>query len=345
MTDPQYFRLVSYNCFGWNNGKECCLDLLSVHNVDFLLIQEHWLLEKQFCQFDIHEAYLFTAICGMDSDVPLFGRPYGGCCIFYKKSLAGCVLICPTGSGRLNAIIVQLLGGQLLLIVNVYFPTDDGTSSSKDNLNVTLGELEGLLIAQQFDFLLVAGDFNTDVGRSSVFTKMLLDFADHHSLVFADLQFGEAVGWTFESHSGKSHSWIDHFLISSSIASVVSEVCTLDCVSNFSDHRPIVARCDLHLGGLATSTEMPSKCGSPIVWDNASNEDLQRYSRLVCQRLDDLILPDSIVFCTNLLVKTISKLWMHIVMLFVSVSFILPRTVFLFINAGVLLGGMIQLAF
>ena len=92
--------------------------------------------------------------------------------------------------------------------------------------------------------------------------------------MFADLEFGEAVGWIFESHSGKSHSWIDHVLISSSIVNIVFEVCTLDCVSNFSDHRPILARCDLRLGGLATTTEIPSKCGSLIVWDNASNEVL-----------------------------------------------------------------------
>ena len=128
---------------------------------------------------------------------------------------------------------------------------------------------------------------------------MLLDFTDDHSLVFADSEFGEAVGWNFESHSGKSHSWIDHVLISINIANVVSEVCTLDCISNFSDHRPILARCDLHLGGLATTTEMPSKCESLIVWDNASNEDLQCYSRLVCQRLDDLTSADSIVYCIN----------------------------------------------
>ena len=81
-------------------------------------------------------------------------------------------------------------------------PTDDGTSSSNNNLNDTLGELEGLLTAQQVDYLLVAGDFNTDVCRSSIFTKMLF-VADDHSLVFAGLEFGEAVGWTYESHSGK----------------------------------------------------------------------------------------------------------------------------------------------
>ena len=189
MIDLQYFRLTSYNCLGWNNGKECCLDLLSGRNIDFPLIQEHWLLEKQLCQFDIHEAYLFTAICGMDSDVPLFGRPYGGWCIFYKKSLAGCVLICPTGSRRLNAIIVRMVGGQLLLIVHVYFPTDDGRIGRTVNCTTI--------------WLLVAGDFNTDPCCSSIFTKMLLHFADDHSLVFADLEFGEAVGWTFESHSDK----------------------------------------------------------------------------------------------------------------------------------------------
>ena len=75
---------------------------------------------------------------------------------------------------------------------------------SKDNLNDTLGELEGLLSAQEFDYLLVVGDFNTGVCCSSTFTKRLLDFAVHNSLVFDDLGFGEDVGWTFESHSGKS---------------------------------------------------------------------------------------------------------------------------------------------
>ena len=109
----------------------------------FLLIQEHWLFEQQFWQLMINDAYLFTAICGMDSDTPLIGRPYGGCCIFYKKSLAGWISICSTGLKRVNAIVVQLVDGQLLLIANVYSPTNNGTVSSKVNLNDTLGELEG----------------------------------------------------------------------------------------------------------------------------------------------------------------------------------------------------------
>ena len=51
-------------------------------------------MEKQFCQFNINDAYLFTVVSGLDSAVPLTGSPYQGCCIFYRKSLlplGGCV--------------------------------------------------------------------------------------------------------------------------------------------------------------------------------------------------------------------------------------------------------------
>jgi len=66
---------------------------------------------------------------------------------------------------------------------------------------------------------------------------------------------------------------------------VVSEVSTLDCVSNFSDHRPILAVCQLHLVGMNTDIDRPTKRKISIVWDKASNEDLQRYSELVNHRL------------------------------------------------------------
>jgi len=76
MNDLQLIQLATYSCFGWNSGKEHCLDLLSSKNVDFLLIQEHWLFEQQFCQLMINDDYLFTTICGIDSDTPLIGWSY-----------------------------------------------------------------------------------------------------------------------------------------------------------------------------------------------------------------------------------------------------------------------------
>jgi len=75
---------------------------------------------------------------------------------------------------------------------------------------------------------------------------------------------------TFEIHCVLSHLWIDHILVSSRIASVVSEVSTLDCVSNFSDHRPILAVCQLHLFGMNTHIDRPTKKKISIVWDKLS---------------------------------------------------------------------------
>ena len=73
----------------------------------------------------------------------------------------------------------------------------------------------------------------------------------------------------------------------------------MDCVSNFSDHRPILAVCQLHLVGMNTHIDRPTKRKISIVWDKASNEDLQRYSELVNHRLQDISLPDDIVNCTE----------------------------------------------
>ena len=140
--------------------------------------------------------------------------------------------------------------------------------------------------------MLVSGDFNTDISHKTTLSKALLDFADYHSLVLADVQFGDSVGWTFESHYCLSHSWIDHIiLVSSRMASTVSKMSTLDCVSNFSDHRPILAVCQLQLVGMSSHIDRPTKRKISIVWDKASNEDLQRYSELVNHRLQGVYTP------------------------------------------------------
>ena len=71
-------------------------------------------MEKQFSLFNINDAYLFMAGSGMDSAVPLTGRPYGGC--LYK-------VVCNLCSAFYN--------GSSLLLVNVYFPIDDGSAARR----------------------------------------------------------------------------------------------------------------------------------------------------------------------------------------------------------------------
>ena len=59
-----------------------------------------------------------------------------------------------------------------------------------------------------------------------------MNFFDHHALTTIDVQFGDNVGWTFESHSGY-RAWIDHTAVSNSLLSRVLKAHTSDFVSIF----------------------------------------------------------------------------------------------------------------
>ena len=65
----------------------------------------------------------------------------------------------------------------------------------------------------------------------------------------------------------------------------MSEVSTVDCVSNFSDHRPILVVCQLYIAGMIAHIDRPTKREISIVWNKASNKDLQWYSELVARYL------------------------------------------------------------
>ena len=63
-------------------------NLLDVHQVDILLIQECWLLPSNMQRLgDIHADYLFHGKSGMRDTELLVGRPYGGVAILWHKKL------------------------------------------------------------------------------------------------------------------------------------------------------------------------------------------------------------------------------------------------------------------
>jgi len=61
-----------------------------------------------------------------------------------------------------------------------------------------------------------------------------MNFFDHHALTVDTIyvQFGDKVGWTFESHSGYQ-TWIDRIAVSNSLLSRVLKVHTSDFVATF----------------------------------------------------------------------------------------------------------------
>ena len=85
MTDStDAFRLVSYNCRGWNSGIVLSRDIAP--EFDLCMIQEHWLFAQQIGLLNFDPAFTSCGVSGMDDDVLLKGRPFGGCDFIFRKN-------------------------------------------------------------------------------------------------------------------------------------------------------------------------------------------------------------------------------------------------------------------
>ena len=134
-------RCCTFNCRGWNNG------LLSlqclINSFDLCFIQEHWLHRDHLHKINnVSSEFLSVSVSGMDSGVLLQGRPFGGCSILYRKSLASFISPLVSCSNRFCGVkFVDSCGlSHLLLCVNL--PARGSSTASSEYLN-TLGELQG----------------------------------------------------------------------------------------------------------------------------------------------------------------------------------------------------------
>ena len=150
------------------------------------------------------------------------GRPFGGCSILYRKSLASFISPLVSSSNRFCGVKFVDSCGLSHLLLCVYLPARGSSTASSEYLN-TLGELQGFIASQHFDVLLIAGDFNVDFDRSGPFHSLLVDFITELNLFVCDLPFKNSVGFTYEGSQGFPPSWIDHVLCSASYYS-----CTCD---------------------------------------------------------------------------------------------------------------------
>ena len=156
-------RLVSYNCRGWRSGSDYLLQ-----SCDLCFIQEHWLFREHLGSLNNSNDFLSVGVSGggMDSSEILVGRPFGGCGIFYRKSLSPVIHRIFTSSQRLCAIslcITLLITPFAALFVCVYLPTDYSNVASHTAYAESIGELDGINSTENFDIIIIAGDFNTDL--------------------------------------------------------------------------------------------------------------------------------------------------------------------------------------
>ena len=81
-----------------------------LESCDLCFIQEHWLLHEHLSHVSALESqFLSVSVSGMDSSVLLTGRPFGGCAILYRKSLAYSIIRLKPCSKRFCAISKLLI--------------------------------------------------------------------------------------------------------------------------------------------------------------------------------------------------------------------------------------------
>ena len=195
-----------------------------INSFDLCFIQEHWLHRDHLHKINNISSEFLSG--GMDSGVLLQGRPFGGCSILYRKSLASFISPLVSCSNRFCGVKFVDSCGLSHLLLCVYLPARGSSTASSEYLN-TLGELQGFIASQHFDVLLIAGDFNVDFDRSGPFHSLLVDFITELNLFVCDLPFKNSVGFTYEGSQGFPPSWIDHVLCSASYYSRVTDVFTL----------------------------------------------------------------------------------------------------------------------
>jgi exonuclease III len=171
MDDSTPLKICSYNCRGYNRSKQrFILKLLADYFVLFL--QEHWLSDNQCHQFsnELSTECSYASVAGFEGSEVLKGRPYGGCAILWRSKILNDVVRLDINSRRIVAIKC-LVGGNKLVLINVYLPCD--TDDTLEEFSSELSICENLINDHDDHEVIIGGDFNIDLSRVSSNTMRL----------------------------------------------------------------------------------------------------------------------------------------------------------------------------
>ena len=267
-------KICTYNCKGFNISKvKHFKHLLS--ECDILLVQDTWALKDQVGRLNRHfDDYNTYGVSGINEDVILKGRPYGGVSFLYKKSISPYVQVCELSSNRACCIRLSTNVGFVYLF-NVYMPCDSTTNTNLDDYNEVLSVISNFCATHNVVNCVIGGDVNTDISRiKSGNTISLQNFIEKENLFLAISEVINTVTHTYTGINNTS-SLIDHFIMSENMCLLANNYYTMDSVDNLSDHVPlfIVVNCFVETVPIE-SVKIASR--SPL-WRKASSRDIQQY--------------------------------------------------------------------
>ena len=156
--------IASFNVHGFKSSTPEIAELCSISDIVFL--QETWLPKQEsYIVGSISENFMFSTTHSFDlSDGPRSGRPYGGMCVLWRKSLSQCIRYVDFSDHRLIGILYENSRScSKWLIIGVYFPYE--CSENFEEYIEYLGKLSAICSEWSDTQICVIGDFNAHVGK------------------------------------------------------------------------------------------------------------------------------------------------------------------------------------
>ena len=267
-------KMCTFNCKGFNILKIKHFEHL-LKECDILLVQETWALKDQVGRLNRHfNDYNTCGFSGINDEVLLKGKPYGGVSFLYKKSLSPYVHVCELSSNRACCIRLSTSVGYIY-IFNVYMPCDSTTNANLDDYNDVLSVISHFCATHNVVNCVIGGDLNTDVSRiRSGNTISLHNYMDKENLFLAINEVRNTVKFTYKGINN-SVSLIDHFIMTENMCLLTKNYYTMDSVDNLSDHVQVfmILNCSVKTVPIE-SDKVFSR--SPL-WGIASSYDIQQY--------------------------------------------------------------------
>ena len=275
-------KIISFNCQSLNVNFDI-ISLLS-KRCDVLLLQETLLNDSNKHMLDnIDPQFNVIHVPSVRKSDQFIGRSSGGLAILWRKvDNIKCYPIYATS--RIVGLKLQF-NDLIYAIVNVYFTCDYGNLDSLIEYKSNFSDLANLISTENFDEIIVAGDFNCDPNKGRFFNEFSL-FTESFDFYMTDILCMPPSSYTYISRNQVcSTSWLDHVL--SSRSELLSNFNIL-YGTTFEDHVPIMFELLLpHFDYEPECISVSSHFDNSffILWDKATDNDICKYS----ETLDSLV--------------------------------------------------------
>jgi hypothetical protein len=297
MASQNPLRLCTYNSRGHGPGRLDYIRLL-MSKCDVLFIQEHWYFDTEISSLESSIGNIQVyGVSGMDDTELLTGRPFGGCAILINNDLK--CKFTPIQLNKRSCGGIITVGSISILIFNVYMPCDKAYNiNNLDLYREVLSDISDACNAHDVDYMIIGGDFNTDLRRTnSSNTQVLNSFVNDECLSYCISLDLSDVKYTYENDSTQTESTIDHFIVSDNLTGYVLEYCSLHDANNMSDHAVVLMT--LNVNSEHFNDRNCRHFDKRAQWEKATEYNKANYKNKLDELLSHIKIPLDALYCQH----------------------------------------------